>query len=550
MEKERGKKRVFIGKAWPYGNGSLHLGHIAALLPADVLARYHRLVGNEVLFVSGTDSHGTPITVKAEQEGKTPEEIATHYHKEFKNNFRELGFSHDIYTTTMTDTHREVVQEIFTKLYEKGLIEKKKQDMQYCNNCERFLPDRYVEGTCPSCNYSSARGDQCDNCGELMDSLLLIKPKCKICSNTPEIRETEHFFLKLSTLEGDIAEWLDTQTGWRKNALKFSKGLVKKGLKDRAITRDLEWGIPIPIDGYENKRIYVWFEAVCGYLSASKEYSKNINDSDYWKIFWDKNRNVLAYYVHGKDNIPFHSIIWPTMLIGYENLKLPDRLVSSEYLTLDKEQFSTSRNWAVWVPDILKKYQADAIRYFLLANGPENSDSDFTWEKFANTINNELLATYGNLVHRVLSFTHRNFNGEIPTPSEISKEDLELIDKIKTKFNDVGTEIENANFIKALKKILDIARDGNKYMEEKKPWVSIKQNRQEAANTMYILLQIVRSLNVLMSPFLPFSSMQINSYLNENELAWEFKEVNPGTKLKQPVPIIRKVEIVLENAEK
>ena len=335
-------KKVLVAAAWPYANGSLHLGHVAGLIGGDVLARYHRLKGDDVLFVSGSDCHGTPIAVEADKQGVHPSEISSKYHVEFSDNFLNgLSFSYDNYTKTSTDNHQQLVQEMFLKLYKSGDIYIKEEELPYCSTCQRFLPDRYIEGECYICGFSSARGDQCDNCGNLMETKKLKNPKCKTCGNTPEWKKTEHFFLKLSAWQDKILKFIENSSFWRQNAKNFSREFVAQGLLDRAITRDTTWGVPIPLDGYESKRIYVWFEAVLGYLSASKEWAKNKGDENLWQDFW-KNNEALHYYIHGKDNIPFHAIILPTILMSYGDLHLPDRIVSSEYLNLEGKQFSKS----------------------------------------------------------------------------------------------------------------------------------------------------------------------------------------------------------------
>src|SRR3990172_2936411 len=383
-------ERIFIGVAWPYANGSLHLGHIAgADLPADIFARYHRFKGNEVLMVSGSDSHGTTISIKAEQEGKTPKEIADYYQVEYLDCWRRLGISFDLYTTTDTQNHTEVTQDIFLKLLEKGYLDKQTVTQPYCPKCRRFLPDRYVEGTCPSCGSTRARGDQCDACGKPLDPSDLLNPRCRTCGTRPEFRETEHFFLMLSKFQGQLAEWAGKQEQWRPNVFMLTQRYLKEGLRDRAITRDIDWGIPIPVKGFENKRIYVWIEAVIGYLSATKEWAKSSGNPEKWRDFWQDNK-AKTYYFMGKDNIPFHTIIWPAMLMGYGGLNLPHDIPANEFLTIEGRKLSTSQNWAVWVPDYLSRYDPDPLRYFLSINMPELGDSDFSWAEFVRRNNDEL----------------------------------------------------------------------------------------------------------------------------------------------------------------
>ena len=514
-------KNFFIGMAWPYANGSLHLGHLSAFIPADILARYHRLNGDNVLFVSGSDCHGTPISIKARKENTSPLKIAEKYHTEFKKNFDTLGFTFDYYGQTSSSTHANEVKEIFLKLYEKELIYKKTESLTYCEKCEEFLPDRYVEGTCPKCSYADARGDQCDECGELLDPQDLISPRCKTCGSEPTRRDSEHFFLKLTAFEKELKAWLKTQTTWRTNALNFTKGFLEQGLKDRAITRDIDWGIDVPLSGYETKKIYVWFEAVCGYFTNSVQWAKD-NDKNI-EDWWGKDSQSWHYYVHGKDNIPFHSIIWPSILMGSEK-HLPNQIVSSEYLSLEKKQFSTSRDWAVWVPDYLEKYKADPLRYYLIANGPETHDSDFSWDKYVSRNNTEIVGCYGNLVNRFLGFTLKNFDGAIRT-SEI---DTEVSDKINSTFEKVSELILSAKFREALKTIFELAQFGNQYIDKKEPWKIIKEDRDACEKTLYNVLQIIYNLSILLYPFLPFSSEKIFSLLNVKpaDVVWGYASID------------------------
>jgi len=512
------------------------LGHIAGFIGADFLARYFRLKGNKVLFVSGSDCHGTPIEVKAEKEKKIPKEIVEKYDKEFRDNFKKLGFSFDLYTKTAGPFHYKKVQEKFLDLYEKKLIYRKTQELTYCEKCKRFLPDRYVEGECPKCHFDQARGDQCDECGTLLDTKELINPKCKTCGAAPVWKEAEHFFLKLTAFKKEILSWIKKSSGWRANAKKFTINFIEKGLVDRAITRDSKWGIPVPIKGYENKSIYVWFEAVSGYLTASKQYSKKIGKDNLWKEFW--NKKSFHYYVHGKDNIPFHSIIWPAILIGLGNLKLPDRIVSSEYLSYEGKQFSTSRNWGIWLPDFLKQYEPDTLRYYLAINGPENADSDFNIKEFKTRVNTELLGKFGNFVNRVINFTNNNFNGSVP--KKISNE--ELIKKGEKLFDTVGKLIEETKFQEAIKKIRAYQEECNRFIDKKEPWKTIKKDKEEAGNTIYTCIQAISIIQTLLSPFLPFTSNEIQKQLNiSSKDKWKYFEIKSGHKLGKAKPIFKRI---------
>ena len=411
-------ERILVAVAWPYANGSLHLGQVAgAFLPPDIFARYHRMRGNEVLMVSGSDAHGTPVTLAAEQGGTSPEQISGKYQAEFQDNWERLGISFDLFTTTHTQNHTEVAQDIFLTLHKKGYIYQDTMLQPYCETDRRFLADRYVEGTCPHCGTERARGDQCDHCGRTLDPQDLIDMVCKICGNSPIIRETEHFFLKLSAFEEPLLKWVRAQTHWKPNVRNFTISFLEGGLRDRAITRDIEWGVPVPLEGYEGKRIYVWFEAVIGYLSATKEWAQSKGEPDRWTDFWQK--ECRAYYFIGKDNIPFHTIIWPAMLMGYGGLNLPYDVPANEFLNLEGLKLSTSRDWAVWLPEYLDRYEPDPLRYVLAASMPETSDSDFSWREYLRRNNDELVATYGNLVHRALTITYRSFQGEVPQPGTL-----------------------------------------------------------------------------------------------------------------------------------
>ncbi len=519
-------KKVLVASAWPYANGSLHLGHVAGLIGGDVLARYYRLKGDDVLFVSGSDCHGTPIAVEADKQGLHPSEIANKYHEEFKDNFLNgLSFSYDNYTKTTTDNHRQVVQEMFLKLYKDGDIYIKEEELPYCSNCQRFLPDRYVEGECYICGFSSARGDQCDNCGNLMETKKLKNPKCKTCGHTPEWKTTEHFFLKLSAWQDKILKFIENSSHWRQNAKNFSREFVAQGLLDRAITRDTEWGVPIPLDGYENKRIYVWFEAVLGYLSASKEWAKNEENDNLWQDFW-QNNEALHYYVHGKDNIPFHAIILPTILMSYGNLHLPDRIISSEYLNLEGKQFSKSRGHAVWLKDFLAEFDSDTLRYYLISNGPESSDANFSWTDYMAKTNNELIGNFGNFVFRTLSFVKKNFPEGLDFSENIDERLNDFLNLAKNTFAEAGEDIELSNFKKAVRSIFKIIEDGNRLLNELAPWTMIKTDKEKAANNLAAFVLVIKSLAILIEPFLPQTSAKIKKSLLMEDLKWQFPAKN------------------------
>jgi methionyl-tRNA synthetase len=540
-------EKILVFTAWPYANGDLHLGHIAGcFLPADIFARFNRTLGNDVLMLSGSDQHGTPITVRAEKEGVTPGEIADRFHNSFVDCWKAFGISYDLYTKTTTDNHRNTVHAIFLDLLEKGYIYKKVMQSPYCGKCARFLPDRYVEGVCPFCNFEGARGDQCDECGKTLDPQDLVKAQCKFCGTEPEIRDTEHFFFKLSAFNEDLIEWLTPKTYFRPNVYAFTKRYLIEGLKDRAITRDISWGITVPVAGYEDKRIYVWFEAVIGYLSAAKEWAKNKNEPELWEYYW-KDSQCRAYYFIGKDNIPFHTIIWPAILMGYNNgLQLPFDVPSNEFLNLEGRQLSTSRNWAVWLPDYLERYDPDPLRYVLSINMPETSDTDFSWHEFFRRNNNELVATYGNLVHRTLSFTHKRFEGKVPIPGELIEEDEKILDLAKSTLEEMREQISRCSFREALRTAMNLAHKANQYLEVTSPWAKIKEDPERAGTSLWVTFQLINTLKTALYPYLPFSSVKIHKILGyQSDIekhGWKFEQVPGGTEFAKPEPLFKKLE--------
>ena len=540
-------ERILVAVAWPYANGSLHLGQVAgAFLPPDIFARYHRMRGNEVLMVSGSDAHGTPVTLAAEQGGTSPEQISGKYQAEFLDNWERLGISFDLFTTTHTQNHTEVAQDIFLTLHKNGYIYQDTMLQPYCETDRRFLADRYVEGTCPHCGTERARGDQCDHCGRTLDPQDLIDMVCKICGNSPVIRETEHFFLKLSAFEEALLKWVRAQTHWRPNVRNFTISFLEGGLHDRAITRDIEWGVPVPLEGYEGKRIYVWFEAVIGYLSASKEWAQSKGDPDRWTDFWQK--DCRAYYFIGKDNIPFHTIIWPAMLMGYGGHNLPYDVPANEFLNLEGLKFSTSRDWAVWLPEYLDRYEPDPLRYVLAASMPETSDSDFSWREYLRRNNDELVATYGNLVHRALTITYRSFQGEVPQPGTLDDLSNGLIQQAHQHFTDTGANLEACRFRLALQSAMTLAQGANRYLDQKAPWQAISTNPDDAGSTLWVTLTVVNCLKTLLYPFLPFSSEKLHRMLGfqgslqDTGWSWDPDSLKPGQKLAQPKPLFAKLD--------
>lgn len=538
-------ERIFIGVAWPYANGPLHLGHIAgAYLPADIFARYHRAKGNEVLMVSGSDQHGTPITITAEHEGKTPQEIATKYHQGFLDSWNRLGIEFDLFTSTGTANHAQVVHDFYLKLLDKGLIYREKMPLPYCPTCQRYLPDRYVQGTCPFCSFKEARGDQCDRCGKPLSPLELVDPRCQHCGSTPRAEESEHFFFRLSAFRDELLGWVRQQSHWRQNVLHFTLRYLEEGLKDRAITRDIDWGVSIPNQGFEKKRIYVWFEAVIGYLSASKEWSKAQERQNGWSAFWQQ--EAKSYYFIGKDNIPFHTMIWPAMLMGYGGLNLPSDVPANEFLTIEGRKLSTSRNWAVWVPDYLDRYAPDPLRYFLSVNMPETADADFSWRQFVRRNNDELVATYGNLVHRVLKFTNQHFDGCVPATGELDTASKALLQKAESTVAAVDNALHQCRFREGIRTAMSLAQETNRYLDEKSPWKIVEKDRESCATALFTSLSIISCLKTVLYPFLPFSSQKLHHLLGfEGRVAeekWGFRTIPSGQRLATPEPLFTKLE--------
>ncbi|WP_297160719.1 methionine--tRNA ligase [Thermogemmatispora sp.] len=547
-------EHILVCVAWPYAKTSTHVGQIAgAYLPADTFARYHRLAGNHVLMISGSDEHGTPILVDAERQGISPREFVSYYHRQICEIWERLGISWDLYTETGTDNHYRITQDFFLTLYQKGYVYKDTMQSPYCPTDRRFLPDRYVEGTCPHCGYAQARGDQCDNCGRVLDPVDLLQPHCRLCGSKEQplqIRDTEHFFLDLPKLQEPILQWLSQgKEHWRPNVYTFTMNWLKEGLRPRAITRDLDWGVPIPLEGYDEKRIYVWFDAVIGYFSATVEWAQRKGDPDAWKQWWIPGMAdppVKAYYFIGKDNIPFHTIIWPAMLMGYGNRNLPYDVPANEFMTMRGSKASSSRGNVVWTKDVLDLYGADPLRYYLSASAPEGRDTDFTFEELVRRNNDELVATYGNAVHRTLTFVQSRFGGTVPEPGPLSAADEAMLAEVEKGFHTVGELISRCRFKDGLQAAMAVAHVANRYLDEQAPWKRIKEDRQAAGTTIYVMLQVLSGLRVLLYPYVPFSSQRLHSYLGfEGEVSssrWQLETVPAGRQLPPPRPLFAKLE--------
>jgi methionyl-tRNA synthetase len=586
-------RHILAAPAWPYANGPRHIGHVSGFgLPCDMFARYQRMSGNQVLMVSGTDEHGTPIQVQADKEGTTPRELADRYNLVIAEDLAGLDMSYNLFTRTTTRNHYAVAQEIFTGLYQNGYIFSKTTLSAISPSTGRTLPDRYIEGTCPICGYDSARGDQCDNCQNQLDPTDLINPRSKINGETPVFVDSEQFFLDLPAFTEVLGTWLQSKTGqWRTNVLRFSLNLLSE-MQPRAITRDLDWGVPVPLDGWRDrpdKRIYVWFDAVIGYLSASIEWARRSGDPDAWRAWW-QSPDAESYYFMGKDNIVFHAEIWPAMLLGYSGkgdrggtpgslgaLNLPTEVVASEYLTMEGRKFSSSRQVVIYVRDFLERYDVDALRYYLAVAGPENQDTDFTWSEFVRRNNDELVATWGNLVNRAVSFAARNI-GSVPEAGHLTDADHEVLEHSRAAFGIVGAELQRSRFKNAVTESMRTVAEANKYMSDQAPWKLRESDPARMRTIMHVVLQLVDDAKTLLTPFLPRSSEKVHAMLGgestwsgmphiekvdeeggpsypvitgdyTNVPRWAAVAVRPGTPLTVPKPLFAKLDASVVDEE-
>jgi methionyl-tRNA synthetase len=585
---------VLVAVAWPYANAEIHVGNLTgSYLPADIFARYNRLRGRKVLMVSGSDSHGTPITVRADAENTTALDVYQRFHVGFLELFQQMGITYDLFTSTHTSNHFDVSQKIFLALKENGYLFTDRQFQWFAPSQNRFLPDRYVEGTCYICGYNNARSDQCDKCGSLLDPSQLIDPRSRIDDSTPELRETEHYYLDLGKLQEEVVAFLrERESYWRSNVLRQSLGqILAEGLRGRPITRDLDWGIPVPVEGWNGKCLYVWFEAVIGYLSASIEWSKITGQDDAWRSWWQED-SARSYYFIGKDNIPFHAVIWPAQLIGTRTqfaqymqseparpLTLPHDVPANEFMNLEGQKISGSRNWAVYARDFLTRYDPDPLRYYLTVTMPENRDADWDWEDFYKRNNDELVATWGNLANRVLSFTYRNFEGVVPEPGELTTLDKELLQAVENGFEVVAREMDAVHLRAALSEAMRLASEVNRYLDQTAPWTAIKTDRQAAARAVYVSLRAIDSLKILFAPVLPHTSEKLHTFFGgqtplfgtqsvetitdalgehnalryHGETAsgrWEPSQLAPGQALNQPQPLFKKLDVKIVEEER
>jgi methionyl-tRNA synthetase len=587
-----GSAHILTAVAWPYASGPRHIGHVAGFgVPSDVFSRYHRMVGNRVLMVSGTDEHGTPILVAADKEGAPPREVADRYNRVIAEDLRALGLSYDLFTRTTTKNHYAVVQDMFLGLLNNGYIFPRTTPGAISPSTGRTLPDRYIEGTCPICGYDGARGDQCDNCGNQLDPTDLINPRSRINGETPKFVEEEHFFLDLPAFTEALGSYLSSRTNWRPNVLKFTQNMLAD-LRPRAISRDLDWGVPVPLDGWRDrpdKKLYVWFDAVTGYLSASVEWARRTGDPDAWRPFWQSDA-ARAYYFMGKDNIVFHSEIWPAMLLGYSGqgdrggqpgprgaLGLPWEVVSSEYLTMEGKKFSSSRSVVIYVRDFLSRYDPDALRYYLAVAGPETQDTDFTWAEFLRRNNDELVAGWGNLVNRSISLAAKNV-GAIPAVGTLTEADASLLASAKAAFGSVGDLLARSRQKAAIGAAMRVVAEANKYLSDQAPWKlrdsESTADRERMQTILHVALQVVDDCKTLLTPFLPHSSSRVHELLGgtggwaplprleevEEETAvgspsygvltgdyadgprWESVPLPAGRPLAPPTPVFRKLD--------
>ncbi len=540
-------KNVLVAVAWPYASGSRHLGHLGgAYLPPDVFARYQRAIGNRVLMVSGSDVHGTPITVRADEEGVSPGEIVDRYHSEIEQNWKDLGFTYDLYTTTGTDTHREVAQDFFMRLLENGYLYRKTTEQFFDEEVGRFLPDRYVEGTCPHCGYGDARGDQCDNCGRTLDPIDLVDPRSKLSTTVPVLRETEHYYWKLSEFQEPLLEWLRSREGWRPHVVNFAIGMVDDGLHDRAFTRDLEWGIPLPVDDLgDGKSIYVWWEAVMGYLSAAKEWARLRGEPNAWRDWWE-NPDAESYYFIGKDNIPFHAVYWPALLMGYGGLELPTDVPANQFITFRGEKGSASRGVGRSISWYIDHFEPDALRYALAISFPETNDTDMSDDDMIRRINDELVATWGNLVNRVVAMTGRYFDGVLQEAIDLDDEDRGLLASVDATLAEVGSLISDVRLRGGLQRAMIGAQTVNVYLNDREPWKTAKTDLVRTGTTLTVAIEAIAGIAVALYPYLPFTTVRLleafSVGMGEHGPAWERPLIAAGTKLGELGPLYTKME--------
>ena len=506
---EKKFKRILVTSALPYANGPIHLGHLAgAYLPADIYVRYQRLKKRDVIYICGSDEHGVPITIAAEKKGVHPQQIVDEFHFRNKEAFAKFGMSFDYYGRTSSKVHHQTSQEIFLRLHAKGIFKKKVEKQLYDEKAKMFLPDRYVKGTCPICSYPEAYGDQCEKCGSSLSPADLIEPKSMLTGGKPVVKETLHWFLPLGDFQERISKWIEGKKHWKPNVLGQVRSWLKQGLSDRAVTRDLSWGVPVPLEEAKGKVLYVWFDAPIGYISATKEWAINKGEPDLWKTYWQDEGTKLIHFI-GKDNIVFHCIMFPATLMAHGEYVLPDNVPANEFLNLEGNKLSTSKNYAVWLEDYLKKFPVDPLRYYLAVNAPETKDSDFTWQEFQQRNNSELADILGNFVNRTLTFARKHFDGAVPQRNELDELDQSMLATLQGAAATIGGFFENFEIRKAINAFMDVARSCNKYFNDQEPWITVKENKAKCATTINICLHACQTLAVLMEPVLPNSAEKV-----------------------------------------
>ena len=548
--------KVLVASAWPYVNYMPHLGTLVQVLSTDVAARYYRLKGEDVVMVSGSDEHGTPTEVEAVKAGISPKQLTDKNHAKIVELFKKWGFSYDNYTRTENPVHKEFVQKHLMRIYENGYIFTKETEMPYCEKCKRFLPDRFVEGKCPYCGYQQARGDQCDSCGRLLEPTFLLEPYCVICGSKPVIKKTKHWYLDLSQFAKELEDYIKNKRQLPANARNFSLNWIKEGLKPRAITRDVKWGIPAPFPEAEDKTIYVWVEAVLGYVSATIEHFRNRGKPEKWKEFWFNKEAKTIFFV-GKDNIPFHTIIFPALLLASkEGYVLPWNVSATEFLQFKGEKASKSLRRGIWIDEALELFPPDYWRYFLMATRPETKDTNFSWELFIEKVNADLNDSFGNFIHRTLTFINTQFNSSIPKPEALDEDDQKILNTLKEKVETIAQKIEECRLQAAANDVISISRLGNQYLNEKEPWKLIKENRSKAAGILYITAQIVKALAIVSAPFIPSTAEKIWKTLNMpgnvHEQRWDeaLKPLPPNHKISKAKPLFQKIEESEEELDK
>jgi methionyl-tRNA synthetase len=543
-------ERYLVTSALPYANGRIHVGHIAgAYLPADIYTRFLRSTGREALFVCGSDENGVPITITAEKEGISPQEVVDRFHFANEKAFAGLNIDFDVYGRTSSQHHARESQKFFTKLHQAGFIEDKIGPQLFCTSCDRFLPDRYVYGTCPNseCGCSDAKGDQCEACGRALAPLELLEPKCALCNQTPQPRETRHWYIKLGDFQEKLSQWLDTKTDWRDNIGRFCKGWFKEGLGSRSITRDISWGIPVPLDEAKGKVLYVWFDAPIGYISFTQEYFADQGQPDDWKKYWCDDSSALVHFI-GKDNIVFHAMIWPAMLIGHGQFNMPTNVVANEFLNVRGQKSSKSRNWAIWIEEYSQTFPTDALRYYLTANAPEGRDADFRWEDLQQRNNSELAASLGNFIHRTLSFTAKYFDSKVPPRGELSEAQAAVLQEMQKASEEISGELETCHFKAALQRLMKLAKSANQFFDTAAPWKSRKSDMTACSTSLNVCLALVDRLAALMYPFFPESAAKLESFLGRDaqELPRQWTSLqeglSAGRELNAAQPLFRQIE--------